>query len=127
MSDIIHLAHVADAITELTGNDDYDEVADEAARLLDRVPSLGAEASRYTDDLIDWDHFTVIVSAALKVPAEPRVHAGAVPGFPACGWIREGETVSADMGEVTCRFCGDTVNARAIVLELAGRFPNPPF
>lgn len=126
MINVIHLAHVSDAITELTGNDDYDAVADDAARLLDRVPSLGAEAERYTTDAIEWDHFTVIVQAALKVPAEPKVHREAGPGFPACGWIHAGETVTADARAVTCRFCEDTVNANAWVAELAMAH-QPPF
>ena len=124
---IIHLAHVADAITELTGNDDYDEVADEAARLLDWVGSLDAEAARYNSGEIEWEHFTVIVQAALNVPPEPTTHADNSAGLPACGWIHDGEQVTSDMEAVTCRFCSDTINAGRIIASLSARFPNPPF
>jgi hypothetical protein len=123
--DAIALAHVADAITEVTGNDDYDEVADEAARLLRRVPSLAAEAARYGAFAIEWDHLLVIVQAAMQVPPEPRIHAEAGATFPACGWIQQGETVTIDPAAVTCRFCKDTVNANRIVAELA--LSRPPF
>lgn len=46
--DSIVLAHVADAITSVTGNDDYDAVADEAARLVSRgsVAVAGAQFAR---------------------------------------------------------------------------------
>lgn len=125
--DAVTLAHVADAITEVTGDDDYDAVADQAARLLDRVPSLAAEVERYGAFAIEWDHLLVIVQAALKVPAEPRVHAEAGADFPACGWIQDGETVSAAPAAVTCRFCKDKVNADRIVEELSGLLAAAPF
>lgn len=128
VTDVIHLAHVADAITELTGDDDYDAVADQAARLLDRVPSLGAEAARFSGWEIEWDHFKVIVRAALEVPAEAKAHADNGSGLPACGWIQDSEHVTAAPETVTCRFCKDTVNARRYVAELtAARFPLAAF
>jgi hypothetical protein len=124
-NDIVTLAHVADAITEVTGDDDYDAVAEQAAHLLNRVPSLAAEVARYGAFAIEWDHLLVIVQAAMQVPAEPRIHAEAGADFPACGWIQEGETVTGDPAAVTCRFCKDTVNANRIVAELA--LQRPPF
>lgn len=127
VTDAVTLAHVADAITELTGDDDYDTVAGQAARLLARVPSLAAEVARYGAFAIEWEHLTVIVQAALTVPAEPRVHAEAGASFPACGWIQDGETVAADPAAVTCRFCKDKVNADRIVEELAALLTPCPF
>lgn len=46
--DSTHLAHVADAITEITGDDDYDAVADQAAGLLSKSMALRLAAQKYT-------------------------------------------------------------------------------
>lgn len=49
MIDPMHIARVADAITAITGNDDYDDAADIAAGLLSRHPALAAEATEDPD------------------------------------------------------------------------------
>jgi hypothetical protein len=43
MINSIHLAHVADAIAEITGDDDYDAVATEAYVFLVRFPELAGQ------------------------------------------------------------------------------------
>lgn len=47
-ADSITLAHIADAITTLMGDDDYDAVADRAARLYRESPRVAYAALCYT-------------------------------------------------------------------------------
>jgi hypothetical protein len=61
----IHLGHVADAITSVTGDDDYDAVADDAYILLVRFPELGTMADRWDAGAIAREDFTSAVRAVL--------------------------------------------------------------
>jgi len=58
-------AHVADAIEAVTGNTDYDAVADEAAELVRRSQDVREAAGWYSAETWSWDEFRAAVEQAL--------------------------------------------------------------
>jgi hypothetical protein len=64
--DVTDIAHVADALQEITRDDDRDAAADDAADLLDRFPArLGQAVENWEADRITWKAFVAEVRACL--------------------------------------------------------------
>jgi hypothetical protein len=64
--DTLAIAHVADAITDITGNDDYDAVADQAARLYQESRSVAYAALCYVAGAVDRDQLLSVVRRELS-------------------------------------------------------------
>lgn len=63
--DVTDIAHVADALNEIT-QDSYDDAADHAATLLDRFPArLTAAVENWEADRITWKAFVAEIRACL--------------------------------------------------------------
>lgn len=64
--DGILIAHVADAITAVTGDGDYDAVADRAAELLKRRSEVEDAAARYARGDLDFASLQRMVADHLR-------------------------------------------------------------
>ena len=65
--DSILLAHVADAITAVTGDDDYDAVAGRAAELLGKSMALRINARKFAAGKVGEDELHRAVRHAIRL------------------------------------------------------------